>query len=184
MYTRTRSRGIIREQGGGNDQERARVSAEEVAGKALLSRVEDLDEEDVDLVGGHQRPREDAEEGELERDPHDEAEGAAGGLAEAEDHEELHEEEVGAEVGVDPDAVGHLGGAVGDEEDDAGQEAAGGEAAAREGHRPQGPPLARVKVGRDVEDESEVGEVIASANCIAFAIVVGRAKRNYRTGLK
>ena len=184
MYTRTRSRGIIREQGGGNDQERARVSTEEVAGKALLSRVEDLDEEDVDLVGGHQRPREDAEEGELERDPHDEAEGAAGGLAEAEDHEELHEEEVGAEVGVDPDAVGHLGGAVGDKEDDAGQEAAGGEAAAREGHRPQGPPLARVKVGRDVEDESEVGEVIASANCIAFTIVVGRAKRNYRAGLK
>ena len=41
-----------------------------------------------------------------------------------------------------------------------------------------------VKVGRDVEDESEVGEVIASANCISFAIVVGRAKRNYRAGLK
>ena len=124
-------------------------------------------------MGGLQRPREGAEDGELKRGPYEEAEGAVGSLADAENHEELHDQEVGAEVGVDPDAVGHLGGSVADEEYDARQKAAGGEAATHEGHRPKGLPLAQVKVGCDVEDESKVGQMIARADCVANAVVVG-----------
>ena len=85
----------------------------------------------------------------------------------------MHDQEVGAEVGVDPDAVGHLGGPVADEEEDARQETAGREATAHEGHRPKCLPLAEVKVGRDVEDESKVGQMIARADCVANAVVEG-----------
>ena len=116
---------------------------------------------------GLQRPRERAHDGELECGADDEAERAVRRLPDAEEHEELHDQQVGAEMRVDPDAVGHLVAPVRGEEDDAREEAAGGEAAAREGHQAEGLPLVRVKVGGDVEDESKVGQMFALAVCFA-----------------
>ena len=130
-----------------------------------------MDEEDVDLVRGLQRPRERAQDEELECGADDEAERAVRRLPDAEEHEELHDQQVGAEMRVDPDAVGHLVAPVRGEEDDAREEAAGGEAAAREGRQAEGLPLVRVKVGGDVEDESKVGQMFALADCFANSAV-------------
>ena len=75
---------------------------------SLLFRVEDLYQEDVDLVPGQQRPDEYRHEAVVQRHPDA---GARSGmrrqpLPAAKDQDQLHQEEVGAEVGVDADAVG------------------------------------------------------------------------------
>ena len=111
--------------------------------------VEHLHEKDVDLVAGEEGPQEGGQEEVVEQDPDGFAEGLVVGLVGSEDHEQLDDEEVSAEVDVDPDSVVHLVALVLEEVVETAEEAEDGEGAEDDGEDAEGGGTVLV-VGNDV----------------------------------